>query len=401
MTFPMVLPRFSVSQSIRVARSIGVVVAACVFFAAVQAAPVSPQPIEPVFVPLEKAQSLDSVLERIRQYRVVIVGETHGRYDHHLNQLGIIQGLRERGVDLAVGLEFFQRPFQPPLDDYVAGRMDEDQMLRATEYYQRWRFDYRLYRPILEYARDQNIPLVALNMEREITAAVSEKGLDGLSDHQKNKLPDEMERELPGYRERLKAVYDLHPVPPGGEGQRDFERFLSVQLLWDETMAETAARYLEAHPGRRMVILAGSGHVEDTGIPSRLKRRIGKDQVISVLQTNGGDIGPNDADLLILSRERRLPTAGKMGILMEDHEDGGVLVQGVRKHSAAEDAGLEEDDVLTRLADKPVGDTVDVRLILRDRKPGEILSVTVQRPALFGSYNEKTMNLILGGATHE
>ena len=98
MTFPMVLPRFSVSQSIRVARSIGVVVAACVFFAAVQAAPVSPQPIEPVFVPLEKAQSLDSVLERIRQYRVVIVGETHGRYDHHLNQLGIIQGLQERGV---------------------------------------------------------------------------------------------------------------------------------------------------------------------------------------------------------------------------------------------------------------------------------------------------------------
>ena len=401
MTFPIVLPRFSVSRSIRAIRSIGAVVAACLFLAAAQAEPVSTPPVEPVFVPLEKVQSLDSVLERIRRYRAVIVGETHDRYDHHLNQLGIIRGLQERGVDLAVDLEFFQRPFQPPLDDYVAGRMDEGQMLRATEYYQRWGFDYRLYRPILEYARDQNIPLIALNMEREITAAVSEKGLDGLSDDQKNELPDEMEPELPGYRERLKAVYDLHPVPPEGEGERDFERFLSVQLLWDETMAEMAARYLEAYPGRHMVILAGSGHVEGTGIPLRLKRRIGRDQVISVLQTGGGDIGPDDADLLILSRERRLPPVGKMGILMEDHEDGGVLVQRVWKHSAAEEAGLEEDDVLTQLAGKPVGDTVDVRLILRDRKPGETLSVTVQRPALFGSYNEKAMNLILGGATHE
>ena len=54
----------------------------------------------PVFVPLEQAQSLESVLDRMARYRVVIVGETHDRYDHHLNQLGVIRGLHERGVDL-------------------------------------------------------------------------------------------------------------------------------------------------------------------------------------------------------------------------------------------------------------------------------------------------------------
>ena len=356
----------------------------------------------PVFVPLEQAQSLEAVLDRMARYRVVIVGETHDRYDHHLNQLGVIRGLHERGVDLAVGLEFFQRPFQEPLDAYVAGRLDEASMLRATEYYRRWRFDYRLYRPILAYAREQGIPLVALNMEREITDAVSERGLTGLSEAQQGRLPKAMVRDAPGYRERLKAVFDQHPAAVKGDDEEAFERFLAVQLLWDETMAETAARYLEAHSGRRMVILAGSGHVATgAGIPLRLQRRIAPDRALSVLQTDGGRFEPGDGDLLILSRERHLPPAGRLGIVMRDGEDGGVVVADVREGSAADVAGLAEGDVLVRLADRPVRETVDVRLILQDREPGERLSVRLRRPALFGGYNEETLMLTLGGASHE
>ena len=86
---------------------------------------------------------------------------------------------------------------------------------------------------------------------------------------------------------------------------------------------------------------------------------------------------------------------------MRDGEDGGVVVADVREGSAADVAGLAEGDVLVRLADRPVRETVDVRLILQDREPGERLSVRLRRPALFGGYNEETLMLTLGGASHE
>ena len=125
----------------------------------------------------EDALSFERLLGKLEGARVVYVGETHDRYDHHLNQLAIIRGLHERGVDLAVGMEFFQEPFQVYLDRYVAGEIGEKALLKKSEYYKRWGYDYRLYRDILTYARASGIPLVALNAPSELVERVSEDGI--------------------------------------------------------------------------------------------------------------------------------------------------------------------------------------------------------------------------------
>jgi uncharacterized iron-regulated protein len=117
-------------------------------------------------------RSFDQLLSALDGKRVIFVGESHDRYDHHLNQLAVIRGLHERGADLAIGTEFFQEPFQPDLDEYVAGRIDEKTLLRKTEYFERWRFDYRLYRDIVTYARDKGIPLRA-NTRNQVHVGVT------------------------------------------------------------------------------------------------------------------------------------------------------------------------------------------------------------------------------------
>jgi hypothetical protein len=38
------------------------------------------------------------------------------------------------------------------------------------------------------------------------------------------------------------------------------ERFYTAQVIWDETMAESAAAWLDAEEPRRIVIVAGNGH---------------------------------------------------------------------------------------------------------------------------------------------
>jgi len=105
-------------------------------------------------------RGLDALLDILADKRVIYIGESHDRYEDHLNQLGILRGLKARGRHLAIGMEFFQQPFQPVLDAFVAGTLGEADFLKQTEYFERWRFDYRLYRPLLRFAREHGIPVI-------------------------------------------------------------------------------------------------------------------------------------------------------------------------------------------------------------------------------------------------
>lgn len=325
-------------------------------------------------VDLSALANLEQIIPRLADKRVVFVGEIHDRFDHHLNQLEIIRRLHALDPDLSIGMEFFQQPFQRHLDDYIAGKLDERELLRNTEYYQRWRLDYRLYAPILQFAREKGIPLVALNLPKEINHKVARGGLDSLTDEERAQIPTDIDRSDPKYRERLKAIFDQHPK---GDTS-NFEYFLESQLLWDEGMAERAARYLKEHPGRRMVILAGGGHlIYGAGIPRRLTRRIAMDTAI-VLNSGLGAVEPDMADFLLLPEERRLPPPGLLGLILEPMDGGlkaGVFTQG----SAAEAAGMKRGDQLLALGDQSITDMTDVRVVMWDKRPGDKMAVKVRR----------------------
>jgi uncharacterized iron-regulated protein len=344
-------------------------------------------------VDLATLTNLEALIPRLADRRVVFVGEAHDRYEDHLNQLAIIRGLHQQGTELAIGMEMFQQPFQPALDAYIAGEIDEDDMLRRTDYFERWRFDYRLYRPILRFAREKGIPVIALNLEREITGKVGDGGLESLSADERARIPAEIDNDDSAYRERVKAVFDLHPKgrqeqPEGDdkdEGKDEgkaFERFLSVQLLWDEGMAERAARYLQDHPNKRMVILAGSGHLEyGQGIPQRLLRRL---PLSSAIVLNGGmrDLDPQAADYLLFPRRVELAATGRLGVMLDTEAKGpGVAVQGFSDNSGAAAAGMKEGDRILQVGDKDIGVYADIRLALMDSRPGQKLPVEVERGA--------------------
>lgn len=113
--------------------------------------------------------AFNELIQRLLSKRVILVGEIHDRYDHHLNQLALLKALHAQDPNIGIGVEWFQQPFQPVLDAYLAGRIDEAEMLKRSGYYERWRYDYRMLRPILVFAKEHRIPVLALNAPVELT----------------------------------------------------------------------------------------------------------------------------------------------------------------------------------------------------------------------------------------
>ena len=343
-------------------------------------------------VDLSALAGMDTLITKLAQKRVVFVGESHDRYEDHLNQLTIIAGLHVHDKDLAIGMEFFQQPFQGHLDAYIAGEITELEMLRRTDYFERWRFDYKLYRPILRFAREHGIPLIALNLEREITSKVGDGGIESLSEEERSRIPAEMDRDDDAYRARLKSAFSHHPDAK----ERSFENFLSVQLLWDEGMAERAARYLVEHPEKSMVILAGSGHLEyGQGIPNRLSRRVPAESAI-LLSGLHRELDPEAADYLLFPRRVELPGSGLLGVFLDTESEGeGIGVNGFSPDSGAEAAGLEKDDRIVKVGEEPIRSYSDIRIALMDSRPGQKVALEVRRARLVGEDQRLTFEVEL------
>jgi len=98
--------------------------------------------------------------------------------------------LHQRDPNIALGVEWFQLPAQPHLDDFVAGRITEAEMLERTGYFDRWRFDYRLYRPVILYAKENGIPIVGAERPGRAHHRISEVGIEGLTTDEKQKAAD-------------------------------------------------------------------------------------------------------------------------------------------------------------------------------------------------------------------
>ena len=343
-------------------------------------------------IDLDGALPLDRLASQLAAKRVVLVGESHDRYDHHLNQLEIIRRLYMRDPNLAIGVEYLQQPFQAQVDDYIAGRTSETEFLRATEYFKGWGYDYRLYAPIFRFAREQHIPVRALNVPTAVASAVAKLGIAGLSPQQRAYLPEKIEPADEDYKARLRAAFEEH----GSSKPGAFDHFVDAQLTWDEGMATSAAAYLKANPGRRMVILAGSGHVAfGSGIPSRLERQT--QATYAIVLNNGEQLAPHMADYVLLSKKQELPPAGVLGVTLEE-KNGHCQIRSLSAGGAADKAGLKKGDVLVGIAGQAIRTIADSRVALWDKKPGERVAISLRPKRWRGIAPVRSLEVELGAA---
>lgn len=237
-----------------------------------------------------------TLVERVRSAKYVAVGESHDSAEDHALQLRLYQKASE-GRRVALGMEMFQRPYQEPLDLYVRGEIDEAQMLEQTEWASRWGFETGLYQPLWRHAQSLGLAVVALNTRRELTKRVSAVGVDGLNEDERAELVDlDLSRE--DYRTWLRDIFAGHGM---ATDETKLDRFYQAQVLWDETMADSAVGFMAAHTEYDGIFLVvGRGHVERRwGIPSRIERRDPEHRVLVIVRPDGNTTLETAQDLAL------------------------------------------------------------------------------------------------------
>jgi len=314
-------------------------------------------------------------LAAARSVDVVYAAEFHDDVAHHVHQLELLRAVAESaevdGVPALFGMEMFQRPVQRHLDDYVAGRISEREMLRRTEYFARWKYDHTFYAPLWRYCRDNGVRIIALNADKDISRQVGRDGLDSLTPEQRSQVADDIHLDVAGHRARLMPFFqsDAHPMP-----EERVEAMYQAMTVWDETMAESAVRALTAAgPGARMFVIAGSMHIQEfNGIPDRVSRRLpDTSRLVVVMRTEGRgdrdeDITPAElGDVVVVLAPIAADPPSRMGVqLGTEPRPEGLVIQSVVEFSNAARAGLEAGDVLKFIGAAPITDMTDLRIIL-------------------------------------
>jgi uncharacterized iron-regulated protein len=340
---------------------------------------------EPVMgIDPKKTVNLSEIMNAIIDKPIIYVGERHTNYEDHKVQLEVIMELSQRGRKFAIGMEMFQRPFQKALDDYLSGSISEKEFLKASEYFKRWKFDYQMYREIIEFAKAKGIPVVALNLREEIVKKVSEGGLDALTEDEKKEIPQDIDMPDEEYRERVKKAFQLHEKI----SVKNFEYFFQSQVLWDETMAHSIAQFTADNPDYQMVVLAGEQHIIfSSGIPKRTFRLNGKDYATLI---NGipEELDKDIGNFVLFPNPVTLPASPKLGVFLQE-EEGRIKAKEFLPGSSALKAGLKKGDAFISIDDWKIESIEDVKIAIFDKKQGETVTVKVLRKRFL--LGEKTL----------
>ena len=226
---------------------------------------------------------IDNIVKAANGKRFVFLGESHTNPEHHKFQAHVIEAFARSGRTVIVGFEMFQRPKQSALNPWTMGMWSEEQFLTETDWKHQWGYDFALYRPIFEVTREYKIPMVALNIPRDWVRAVGRSGFSGLTEEQRRELPTPLGTYNPVHRQIFTAMIgSAHPMTGTSA-----DNMYSGQVLWDEAMADSALKYLDAHSFGSdpvFIVIAGSGHVMyGQGINWRIFKRTGEKGVTVVM----------------------------------------------------------------------------------------------------------------------
>lgn len=194
----------------------------------------------------------DKMIKMLAEKDLVLFGEFHNNAISHWLQLEVTKSLHEKR-SMILGAEMFEQDNQEALDLYLQGKIKAKGLDSMARLWKNYPTDYA---PLVNFAKENNLPFAATNVPRKYASMISRGGfeaLDTISSNEKKwiaPLPIAYDAELPGYKKMMDMM--------AGHGSTNMPK---AQAIKDATMAYFILQYYK--PGSLFLHFNGSYHSDN------------------------------------------------------------------------------------------------------------------------------------------
>lgn len=208
--------------------------------------------------------TLEDIVKAVEKTDAVFLGEQHDDTTAHSIQMQIFKAVFEKYAKdrrVALSMEMFERDVQIALDEYLKGLISETHFISSTRAWGNYKTDYR---PLVEFAKENKLDVIAANAPRRYVNMVTRLGRDSL-----NQLSPDAKKWLAPlpYGEASDEYAKKFDALMGGMTDSNtpmkHNPMLASQSLWDATMAFSISEYLKQHKKALIVHLNGGFHTEN------------------------------------------------------------------------------------------------------------------------------------------
>lgn len=332
---------------------------------------------------------------RLADTRLLLVGESHTSEEFHRVQEMVLRELHRAGRRVLVGLEMMPTDVQPALDRWSADRLTETDFLDAADWYGNWGYAWEYYRAIFQLARRARLPMLGLNVPRDLVSKVRTDGFESLEKADRNRLPPEIQEPDEAYARHFLSYFDDESGMHSLEGEM-LEGFLRAQTAWDASMAWSAVQVLkgEEHqdPKTILVVLVGSGHVAyGYGIARQASPFLdGKIETLIPVPVSGDgepieSVTASYADYVWGVEEEHWTRFPSLGVSSRTGDDGVRTVLFVGEESPAASLDLQAGDRILSVDGVENPSASDLRRAMGEKHWGDTVQLVWSRPGTDGA----------------
>jgi len=240
--------------------------------------PVFSQEYKIIDTKMNKEIELKEMVERLGDYDVIFFGEFHDNKILHSLEIELLKMFYRNNKNLIISLEMFERDVQAVLDKYLNNEISEANFLAKSRAWPNYKTDYK---PLIEFAKMNELPVVAANIPRRYASMISKLGmnaLDSLSQEEKKFVAGRHKVYDDEYKERfirtMQSNMKHSSKMPSGM-MKNFDQIYAAQCIKDDTMAESIIKYQRIPPRRKVIHFNGDFHS---------RKHLGTAQKIQILE---------------------------------------------------------------------------------------------------------------------
>lgn len=195
----------------------------------------------------------------LRGQDVIFIGELHGNHASHLLEMQFMAELHALRPQQKLSMEMFNRDQQPILNRYLDSEVGEAFLISEAP---TWENYIGSYRPLIEYAKQNFIPVIAANAPMDIVRCIGRQGaayIDKLLSEERPLIAKSPFMDNSEYRQRYMGFLTGARVLTA---ERKESSYLA-QLTRDNTMAESIYQAWLENPQAQILHINGTFHSEN------------------------------------------------------------------------------------------------------------------------------------------